>query len=158
MPETTTERLAALIAVLAAIGLVFFAVANGGERAVHVTAPAEAEAAPAATTTATEELVARDASPPATTKPPPARTATLVLRAARGDCWLSVRAGSPDGNVLYEGVLVSGKSVSVRGERLWVRLGAASNLDLTLNGKRLTSLAAGTFDVVATPRGIRPAA
>jgi hypothetical protein len=81
----------------------------------------------------------------------------LTLTAARGDCWLSVRAGTPDGKVLYEGTLVSGRTIQLAGARLWVRMGAAANLDLTLNGKRVAGLAAGTADLVVTPSGVRPA-
>jgi hypothetical protein len=158
MPETTTERLAALIGLVAALALVFVALSLRTDRAaVHVAAPAEAEALPATNATRTEEPVARVASRPVTGRPAPAETATLVLKAARGDCWLSVHAGTPDGNVLYEGVLTNGRTISVKGARLWVRLGAAANLDLTLNGRKVAALPAGTFDVVATPRGVRPA-
>jgi hypothetical protein len=157
MPETTTERLAALIGLMAAIALVLLAVSgrtNGA--AVHVRAPAGADASPA-TTTRAEEPVARVASRRVTSRPAPAEGTILLLKAARGDCWVSVRAGTPDGEVLYEGTLTSGRTIRLTGARLWVRLGAAPNLDLTLNGKKVPALAAATVDLVATPKGIRPA-
>jgi hypothetical protein len=38
--------------------------------------------------------------------------ARLVMTAARGDCWLSVRAGSRDGGALYEGTFGGTRSAS----------------------------------------------
>ncbi|MGH2799315.1 MAG: helix-turn-helix domain-containing protein [Thermoleophilaceae bacterium] len=49
--------------------------------------------------------------------------ARLVVTAARGDCWLSVRAGSRDGRVLYEGTLREGDSLRFARKRLWIRMG-----------------------------------
>jgi hypothetical protein len=60
--------------------------------------------------------------------------------------------------VLYEGILTSGKSISVEGARLAIRFGAAANVDLTLNGKRVAALPRGTTDVVVTPAGVRAGA
>jgi hypothetical protein len=111
-------------------------------------------AAPAATTAAA-------AAPRAGVQPapflPPAGRASLVLRAARGDCWISVRRGTAGGGVLFEGVVKAGRSVSVAAPRLWVRMGAPLNVDATLAGRRVT-LPPDTLDVVVTARGVRPAA
>lgn len=63
---------------------------------------------------------------------------TLVVRAARGDCWVLVRVGSPSGPVAYERIL--GKGAVVRfglKQKLWVRLGAPWNADVTARGKAL---------------------
>jgi hypothetical protein len=159
MPETTTERLAALVGLVAAISLVLVAMsARTPKDAAQVAAPAAADAvsAPSEAEPADDPVVAV-ARPPAAPKPPSAATAALTLTAARGDCWLSIHAGTPDGKVLYEGTLLSGRTIRLAGARLWVRMGAAANLDLTLNGKKVASLPAGTADVVATPAGVRPA-
>jgi hypothetical protein len=159
MPVTTTERLAALIGLVAAIALFFLAVSAKTERtAVHVAAQGGTEAPPAPGTPQAFPPATPVASRTPTTGPARATTALLELTAARGDCWLSVHAGSPAGKVLYEGVLTSGRSIRVQGDRLWVRLGAGANLDLTLNGRKVAALPVGTADVVVTPSRIRPAA
>ena len=66
----------------------------------------------------------------------PARVA--VLRAARGDCWISVRIGSRAGNVLREGMLAEGQTIRLGLQRtLWVRLGAPWNVVLSVAGRRV---------------------
>jgi Domain of unknown function (DUF4115) len=158
LPETTTERLVALVGLAAAIALLVLAFSQQTERgAVHVAAPTQEDGVSAQTATRAEEPVVNFAHRPSTRTPVAADQAILVVRAARGDCWLSIHANGATGKLLYEGVLASGRSVRVQGARLWLRLGAASNLDLVLNGKPVAALAAGTFDVVATARGVEPA-
>ncbi len=161
MPETTTERLAALVGLLAALLLllVAFTAKSRGDPI-----PVAAFGAPeTAADVATPPSAPAPASPvPARTrpKPPPKTAATqplLILTAARGDCWLSAHSGSAEGRLLYEGTLLSGRSLRLIGPRLWLRFGAAANLDLTLNGKRIAALPTGTGDVVATAKGIQPA-
>jgi hypothetical protein len=84
------------------------------------------------------------------------RASTFVITAARGDSWLQVRAGSFEGRTLYEGLLSRGDTVRLRShERLWMRFGAASHLDVSIGGRGLRLPAFGTFDAFAGPRGIR---
>ena len=83
---------------------------------------------------------------------PPPRT-DAVVRASRGDSWVEVRANSPDGKELYAGMLVHGRFVHTRSERVWLRLGAASNVDVRVNGKDVGPLF-GTVAVLLTPRGV----
>jgi transcriptional regulator with XRE-family HTH domain len=78
---------------------------------------------------------------------------TLALAAVRGDSWVEARSGSADGSLLYRGNLVQGRSIRLSAPRLWVRIGAASNLDLTLNGRRTGRSLFGTVDVTFGPRG-----
>jgi hypothetical protein len=80
---------------------------------------------------------------------PPARTARLVLTAARGSCWVSARLGSRDGRTIYEGTLEQGKSLRLTGKRLWLRLGAPSSLTGTVNG-RSVALPRDTANVIVT--------
>jgi hypothetical protein len=159
MPETTTERLAALIGLVAAISLMLVALsAQTQGNTVPAAARVPVDGVPAASVPQQpDESVVAAARPPAAPKSPPSSTVLLALTAARGDCWLSVRAGTPEGKVLYEGTLASGRTIRLEGARLWVRFGAAANLDLTLNGKKVAALPAGTVDVVATPAGVRAA-
>jgi hypothetical protein len=86
-------------------------------------------------------------APPTTTKP---KSAQIALVAARGPCWLLVRAGSETGRSLYERTLEQGQSVRFSGTRLWIRLGAPWNLDAMLNGKRV-QLPGSIANVVVTP-------
>jgi hypothetical protein len=154
MPETTSERVAAVVGLVAAATLFLLALsAKTRVEAVQVASPTAAET----TLVPGDEPVTAAASPPAAPEPARASTALLALTAARGDCWLSVRADASDGKVLYEGTLVSGRTIRLQGKQLWVRMGAAANLDLTLNGEKVAELPAGTVDVVATPTGVRAA-
>jgi hypothetical protein len=96
----------------------------------------------------------RPATPKRVGSPTPRR---LVLAATGGDCWLSVRAGSREGRVLYEGLLSEGDEVRVAGARLWIRIGAPWNLEARLNGQALRGLPADTGNVLVTPAGLAPA-
>jgi cytoskeleton protein RodZ len=83
--------------------------------------------------------------------------ARLLVTAWRGDCWLSARAGSRDGRVLYEGMLREGDSLHLARKRLWLRIGAPWNLEASLNGRTLRGLPADTGNVFVTRAGVRPA-
>ncbi len=99
---------------------------------------------------------------PAPTKPkrtrplPPPR---LLLKASRGDCWLSVHLGSATGATLYEGILTLGSSLHFARKALWIRIGAPGSVDLRLNGRLLTlpPPTGGTLNVLVTRAGIRSA-
>ncbi len=81
-------------------------------------------------------------------------SARLVVHAARGDCWLEVRAGSRGGRVVYAGTLAHGRTLRVARARLWVAFGAGAHLDVTLNGKQVASFPSGTAAVVVTADGV----
>ena len=83
--------------------------------------------------------------------------ARVVITAARGESWLSAREDSAVGRLLYEGTLTKGRELRLAAQRVWLRLGAASNLDLTLNGRPLPRAVTGTIDVVVTPAGLKRA-
>ena len=68
----------------------------------------------------------------------------------RGESWYSARVGSENGRVLDERVLALGETVRY-GERIWLSVGAAGNVDVTVDGKP-KELAPGTVSVVLTPR------
>jgi hypothetical protein len=80
----------------------------------------------------------------------------LVLTASRGDCWLSVRAGSASGRLLYEGILVQGHSLRFLRRWLWMRIGDPSALTARLNGAVVANLPAQTGNVLVTPHGVQP--
>jgi hypothetical protein len=110
--------------------------------------------------------VPRAAPPPNATEPsttvarpkaPAQAPVRFVLTATLGASWVEAYAGSPAGPLLYRGTLGNGRLLRLTGQRLWVRLGAASNLALTLNGRRSRTKLQGTVDVLVTPQGIRSA-
>ena len=90
----------------------------------------------------------------------PAKSATtslkLVLVASRGSCWLSVRAGSETGPVLYENTLQQTGTLHFTRKQFWIRVGAPSNLDLSLNGRAVSlPFSSGPINVVVTKAGVR---
>ena len=100
----------------------------------------------AAQTTARTTTALDAASPRATTSvkgaaatKSPAASATapvrLVVRATRGDCWVSATVGDRNGKVLYAGVLAQGDQVKVSSQRIWLELGAGANVDVLVDGK-----------------------
>ncbi|HEX5450721.1 MAG TPA: helix-turn-helix domain-containing protein [Gaiellaceae bacterium] len=78
-------------------------------------------------------------------------SATLIVRATRGRCWLIVRAdGSANGDVLYEGTLDAGESKTFSEPNLWIRFGAPSAVDVTRGGKSVSGVdGSSPIDVVA---------
>jgi hypothetical protein len=84
------------------------------------------------------------------------KPARLVLSATRGSCWLSVRLGSRTGPSLYKGVLQKGGTLRFSKARLWIRFGAAGNLDGALNGKKIEAFPQGTVEVYVTASSITP--
>ena len=90
-------------------------------------------------------------------KPRPT-TARLALTAAHGDCWVAVRSGAPDGELLFSGTIYEGDTERFRGKRLWLELGAAENLEVTLNGRRVRNFPGNGSIVVVTAKGVRPQA
>jgi hypothetical protein len=89
-----------------------------------------------------------------------ARPAHLMLR-ARGPCWLSIRAGSAVGPLLYEATLEAGGilryTLAPRRRRLWLRIGAPWNLELSLNGKPATALPSTPGNVLVSRSGLHSA-
>jgi hypothetical protein len=154
MPSTFHEKLVAAVgfAAVLLLALLAFTGGNSGDGAGTIAnppPPPPATTAPGTTTT----------PPPATTtgRQPQPGDARLVVKASRGDSLLSVHADSEAGESLYDGVLAQGRSVSLFGPRLWIRLGAAENVDLTLDGRPVERLPAGSIDLVATPGQLQAA-
>jgi hypothetical protein len=104
--------------------------------------PAESDLARSADRAGDAQIARRR---PATTRPRPTDP-TLILSATRGDCWVEVRAGSAAGEALYAGTLTTGRTLRFKRPRLWLRLGAASNVDIVVNG-RPSSVPPGTVEL-----------
>ncbi len=156
MPSTFREKLIAAVGFAAVLLLAALAFTGGNSGdGTPIANPPPPPPPPPATT-----------APGTTTTPPPATTtgeqpqpgdARLVIRATRGDSPLSVHRDSEEGESLYDGVLSEGRSVSLFGPRLWISLGAAENVDLTLDGRPVERLPAGPLDLVATPGQLQAA-
>lgn len=115
--------LAAIVVALAVLGV--WAYGRGSDHARVSLPPVTAFTPPAA-------HAVRAA--PVTHRPPQ----VAVLRAASGDCWVSVRVGSRAGAVVREGTLRTGETLRLGLQRrLWVRLGAPWNVALTVAGRRV---------------------
>jgi cytoskeleton protein RodZ len=92
------------------------------------------------------------------TAPPPAGPKPLVLAASGGDVWLSVRAGSATGRLLFANTLAAGRRLSFARRRLWVRVGAPWNLRVAAGGKRLQVPLQTTGNLLVTAAGARATA
>ena len=119
---------------------------------IPATTNAGAEPAAAATAVKGEEQAATTSAAARTTQ-----LAQLVLKAARGDCWLEVRVRSATGKLLFAGTLEHGRSLRFLKKRLWLSFGAGGNLDVTLNGRRIKNFPTGTATVAITAKGMSSA-
>jgi hypothetical protein len=69
---------------------------------------------------------------PAATTP---TTVVITIKASRGDCWVNAHRDSATGEQLAYETLQQGKTITLRGPRIWLQLGAAGNVDITVNGR-----------------------
>ncbi len=145
-----------VIAGVSAVLLIFLALVVGGaipiDSASPPAAPAPEAIAPPAVTPPSRSATTTE---PATTAPAVNTARALeptvvVLTAARGDSWFSARVGSEDGRFLDERVLAQGESVRLEARRIWLSVGAAGNVEVTVDGKPRV-LAPGTVSLVLTP-------
>ena len=144
-----------LIAAIVAIGIVVLgsrgSSAGGGQAG---RTPPRSGTRPGSGTTQPATTSATGTTTPVTT----ARPAGLELVAKRGSTWLSVRAGSATGKVLFQNTLASGHHLRFARRRLWVRVGAPWNLDLAAAGHPLAVPLHATGDMLVTAAGARPTA
>ena len=142
---------AVLLAALAAVVLVVLASRGGSSSGAPSPPPAGAVgSSPGSGTT----------SPPTTgatgvTTTPPAGPRPLVLAASGGSVWLSVRAGSATGKLLFNNTLAAGRRLRFDRRRLWVRVGAPWNLTVNVGGRQLPMPLQATGDMLVTAAGAR---
>jgi len=136
----------AWLGLVAAIGLLAFLILQHtgtpqARSASNPAAPTHAAAAPrpAAPTTAPKRTPVAAA---------PTQRVRLVLTATRTS-WLEVRTSSATGPVVFAGNLEAGRTIRATGGRLWARFGAAANLTITANGKRVPLM--GTIEHTFRP-------
>ena len=101
------------------------------------------------------EPAVEPAAPRARTRPL-ARVNVFAVTATRGDSWLAIRSRSARGRLLYEDTLEQGATLRFRAARLWIRFGAAANVDLRVNGEHMVLPLFGTFDAFVDARKVRP--
>jgi hypothetical protein len=152
MPRSFGERLFAALGLCVVLVFVGIALLRGGDDGPAAGPPPPATEPPPVTATTT---TTRPPPPPPPITPPAAGSAVLVVKATRGPSLVSVRIESEDGASLHEGVVEQGKTIRVSSDRLWIRLGAASNVDLTLNDRPVERLPAGPIDLIASANSIQ---
>ena len=161
VPHPTVEDRSAKRGILVALaGVLVIGAAVAGLAAWQLTGtstPSQSSPPPSgAGSVAAAAPTPRAAQPKASTKPAVVSTAPTFtsISAARGRCWLLVRAGGPHGAVLYEGVLEQGQAKSFRvTSKLWLRMGRPDALDITVAGKAVGGLPASPSNLVLTPSG-----
>jgi cytoskeleton protein RodZ len=148
-PRLESNFVVVALAGIVAVTILFVVVLTGlggGEE------PAADSLLDAQTETTTQTTTGTGAAPPARQ---PARRIRLVLTAARGDCWMSVRANSATGQLLYQGSLEQGQAQRfVKWRRVWIELGAPANLRVRLNGKAVRFPSRQAV-VLVTAKGVR---
>lgn len=90
---------------------------------------------------------------------PPARAELVLAGTGSAGSWVRVQHGGPTGPAVYEGMLGPSRSVrlTVAGA-LWMRVGWAPSLRVTLGGRSVTLPGSGTGDYLVRPTGITPTA
>jgi len=146
VPGTRLEQLIFAIGLVAIAGLAILTFSAW--RNYHDSAPAAVSlATTSAQPPATTSVASAEFNAPPPTPRPTASASVVVLTAARGDSWVEIHVGSASGKPLYAGTLTQGHRIHYRQSRLWIRLGRASNLDATVDGKPAT-LPLGTASVL----------
>ena len=148
MPRRGSDLLFALLALLALALTVIAGLVLSGRL---VSDPARSDETAPPPPPAAKPRQPQTQTPATTRTKPPKREApqfaSVQVAATRGDCWIVAHAGSADGPVLLERVLRSGERVTLRARRIWLELGAAGNVDITLNGKQ-RPISSGTTNLV----------
>jgi RodZ C-terminal domain len=115
------------------------------------------EAAPAASSVGRRTAAAAASSSTRPAARAERANATITITARRGDSWISARRGSGLGTLVYEALLPRGQTARFSSDLLWLRFGAARNVDIQVNGKAVPRLPSGTLDIVL-PRVVPVAA
>jgi hypothetical protein len=92
--------------------------------------------------------------PPATT--PRAVPALLTVKALRGSTHVTARNGSASGAVRYDGTVLTGHAVAIRGKRLWVQIDSPENLRIRVRGKLVHVPGLQPRVILVTATGWRP--
>ena len=171
VPETLAPRPRAPGAALRTVaGALVLAAAVGGlaawrlagssspHTAQQASSGAAAAAAPAPVVKAKPKKASTTATTVAAAAAPKVAPAFAVIDAARGACWLSVRAGGPHGAVLFEGILAQGATKRFAlAHAVWVRMGRPSVLDIRVAGHPVGGLPASPANLLLSRGGAQAA-
>jgi cytoskeleton protein RodZ len=136
----------ALAAIVAVTVLVVVAFAGLGSSPDDPAGPSGPAAGPTTTGDQGATTTEGDGSPPA----------RLFLLAERGSSYVQVRQGGVNGKLLWEGTLEQGQSQRFnKYPRLWLEIDEPQNLNVTLNGERVTEFPTEPAVVLVTTRGVR---
>lgn len=86
-------------------------------------------------------------------KPTPAATTTatrpvrITITASRGDCWVEAHRRSSNGKLLARLLLKEGRRITLYGPHIWLGLGAAGHVDISVNG-RVRPVRSGTTSIL----------
>ncbi len=149
--------LSAVVVVGAAVaGLVAWRLSGSSTTPPHSTPPSAAGRAGAATSPAAKAPAAK---PKRKTTPSVATAPVRTAITANDRCWILVRAGGPNGTVLFEGTLEPGEAKHFQfTSKLWLRMGRPDVLDITVGGKPIaTTLPSGPSNLLLTRSGAQAA-
>jgi cytoskeletal protein RodZ len=128
--------------------------AKNGASALRVQDASAATAAPVKTRAIPHAQALPKAMEPVAAAPTAGLAKKTVIRATRGRCWLSVRTGGPNGQILFQGVLEQGRALRYTlGHRIWVRMGRPGNIDISLGRDLVNGLPAQPGNVLLTRSG-----
>ena len=139
---------AAIVVALVAIGVTLEGLpgqGNGNQSAARTSTTSKSHATSTTTRPTTAPTTPSPPQKPAVLLSTSGGTATYQLRSASasivftasGPCWIEVRANSPLGQVVYEGILYAGQRWSVTGPA-WIRLGNPPAMAVAVNGTPMT--------------------
>ena len=154
-PSSTALRTLAGTLVLATAVAGLAAWRLGGSSTSHL-AQSPSPGAPAAAAAPAPTVKTTPAAKNATA--PVVAPAFAVIRAARGDCWLSVHAGGPHGALLFEGILSQGKTKRFSLKQVvWMRMGRPNVLDVRVRGRAVSGLPNGPANIRLSRTGAQSA-
>jgi hypothetical protein len=127
------------VLLVAGLALAVFGALIASGRYVHEPSVDGSSTPPTATSTRSsvppppaKQVVSMPSTASTTTR---AAGVVITITASRGNCWVNARRGSSTGPRLAYELLAKGKTLTLRGERIWLQLGAASSVDVTVNGR-----------------------
>lgn len=142
------RRIAIVVGVLILVGVLgiaaaiavaaYLAFGSSGRHGLRSqAAPVSAAVPPAVSAAKPAHTVAAPAPLPtvAVAVAPTVANVRLDISAHTRSSWFEVRHGSATGKVLFTGELAPGRTLHLKGQRLWARFGAARNLTITADGR-----------------------
>jgi helix-turn-helix protein len=80
----------------------------------------------------------------------------VALTAEKGDTWVTVRKGAPDGDILFAGTIYRGETQRFQAKKLWLEFAdqPASNLQIRVNGHPAATVPDDKV-LIVSPQGIR---